>query len=284
RVEANAGADEHRIGLDVEDREHGSKQSVLVLAVAVLVGEDLGCGVGLIPPDAEVDPDVMDLTGDVVIDGLSFFEVVGFAGRELSDLGFDGGVRSDAVRSKAAIPLAHSGIVGEGGPCEARERAFGVVHLFLRRAGTDLFSLLCGLGCSAYGRLEIGAMPAIDMFPIRVGFGGRDAGARVGPDREMEAGRYVQFVGFVQDDYVAQEGVLTPELVWDFGVISDETHLPLHRVANPETADGKLLALEVAVFGRLLGDGDRLLERGRKRRLLHGTVGMHDTRVNEFGM
>lgn len=49
--------------------EEGFEEGVLILAVAVLVGEDLGSGVRLIAADTEVDADVASFGGDKVVEG-----------------------------------------------------------------------------------------------------------------------------------------------------------------------------------------------------------------------
>ena len=103
-IETDARADQHRVGLDAHGGEHGGKQCVLVLAIAILVGEYLSGGVGLVSSDAKVDADVANLGGYITVEGSGFIFVGGFASDELGDLSFDLRAGRGAVGFEAAVP------------------------------------------------------------------------------------------------------------------------------------------------------------------------------------
>ncbi len=84
--------------------EHGDEQGGLVLAVAVLVAEDVAGLVRLEAADAEGYADVADLGADVAVDGAGFFVGGGFAGGEGGDLGADVVVGFGAGAFEGAIP------------------------------------------------------------------------------------------------------------------------------------------------------------------------------------
>ena len=77
RALADARAVQYRVRLDAGDREHGGKQCVLVFAIAILVGEYLSGGVGLVSSDAKVDADVANLGGYITVEGSGFIFVGG---------------------------------------------------------------------------------------------------------------------------------------------------------------------------------------------------------------
>ena len=49
--------------------EEGFEEGVLIFAVAVLIGQNFGSGVGLIAADTEVDADVASFRGDEFVEG-----------------------------------------------------------------------------------------------------------------------------------------------------------------------------------------------------------------------
>ena len=81
--------DHHESGVDADGGEHRREQRGLVLAVAVVIAEDIAGGVWLVAADAHFDDEVADLILDELGDGLGFVVEVGGVAREL--LCFGGG-------------------------------------------------------------------------------------------------------------------------------------------------------------------------------------------------
>ena len=88
-VEGSVGADQCGVRRNARGGEHGSEQRGLVFAVAVLVGEDVGGFVRLVPANAEGDADVADLRANESVDGAGLLFRRGLAFDQLRDLGLD---------------------------------------------------------------------------------------------------------------------------------------------------------------------------------------------------
>src|SRR5579884_4362143 len=86
---------------------------MLVLAVAVLVGEDFGGGVRLVASQAEGKADVAKIEGDVIVQRLNFFIVRGLALHQL--FFFSANLRRGRARIalQAGVPAAHLLPVGK---------------------------------------------------------------------------------------------------------------------------------------------------------------------------
>ena len=119
-VEGDAGADEDGVCGDAGGGEHGDEEGGFVLAVAVLIAEDVAGVVGLEAADAEGDADVADLRADVGVDGAGLFVGSGFAGGEGGDLGADVVVGLGAGAFEGAVPGTDFLPAMEVGPGDVR--------------------------------------------------------------------------------------------------------------------------------------------------------------------
>src|ERR1700691_321844 len=68
-IDFSREGNEHRVGWDVCGLQHGGKQSVLVLAIAVLIFENVGSGMWLIAAEAKGEADIANIFGDVIVEG-----------------------------------------------------------------------------------------------------------------------------------------------------------------------------------------------------------------------
>ena len=120
--EGDAGADEDGVGVDARGAEHGDEQRRFVLAVAVLVVEDVAGLMRLIAADTEGHADVTDLGADEVVDGAGLV----FRSRLASDEGGDAGanvvVGGGAGAFEGAVPGTDLGPGMEVGPGDVRWR------------------------------------------------------------------------------------------------------------------------------------------------------------------
>ncbi len=249
-VEADANADEHGFRMQAERSQHGSKQGVLVLAVAVLVVQYSRGSVGLVPANAEGDAYVTDLAGDPGVDSLRFVFLRRFAGGDFGDFGLDGFVGKSAGRHESE--RYHSPTASQLGKVvqeTSGEAAFFGVHGLFGRERLLLFGLRCCFCDGAGGWVELLPVPGVDALVADGRLGGLDAGCGVGPDGDFGGGGDAQLRVLVEDDGVAEEDEAAPELVGRFGFEANAVRLPLYRVANAQTLDGQLLLLEVAVEG-----------------------------------
>lgn len=87
RIQFVLGADQRGISFEASSAQKRGQQSVLVLAIAILIGEDFGGGVGLVASNAEGDADVAEAHADKVVDGAKFGIIVGSALGQFIGLG-----------------------------------------------------------------------------------------------------------------------------------------------------------------------------------------------------
>src|ERR1700684_1770029 len=74
-IDFSREGNEHRVGWDVCGLQHGGEQSVLVLAVAVLIFENVGSGMWLIAAEAKGEADVANILGDIIVESGDFVEL-----------------------------------------------------------------------------------------------------------------------------------------------------------------------------------------------------------------
>ncbi len=248
-VEGDAGADEDGVGGDVGGGEHGDEEGSFIFAVAVLIAEDIGGGVGLIAADAEGYADVADLGADEVVDGAGLGVVGGFVGGEGADAGADIVVGSGAGGLQAAIPGSDFGPGVEVGPGDVGE--FGIVAdaeggIFVEEE--ESVFVFAGYG------LELGAVPPVDVLVGGFGEGGFVLWT---PDLDEGGLGDVEFDGFGEDDGSGRgevEAFAAPEVSGGLGLGANDAEFVFEVVAGLEAANGNLLLLEVAVEGSLTSD------------------------------
>src|ERR1035437_9597080 len=164
-VEADAGANENRVGVWAKKIEHGGQKGVLILAVTVLVLQDFAGMMRLIPADAEGYADISDLGSDICIDGADFSLLGTLASRNFRDFGLYLGVDwEDAVAEKCAIPVAYSLPTLEGCPGDRGKFAFLFFELLLRGPWLLLLAVLFRFCLRANGGLQLRGFPAVDVF------------------------------------------------------------------------------------------------------------------------
>ncbi len=107
RDRRDAHADEGRRGGETFRAQERFEEGVFIFAIAVLVGENLGGGVGLIAADAEVDANITRVRGYEPINGAHLvFGRFGVFG-EFVGAGAESVVGLRLGESKAAIPVPH---------------------------------------------------------------------------------------------------------------------------------------------------------------------------------
>ena len=103
----DAHADEGGRGGETFRAQERFEERVFIFAIAVLVGENLGGGVGLIAADAEVDANITRVRGYELINGAHLvFGRFGVFG-EFGGAGTESVVRLRLSESEAAIPVPH---------------------------------------------------------------------------------------------------------------------------------------------------------------------------------
>ena len=118
---------------------------MLVLAVAVLVAENLGGGVRLIPANPKRYTDIANLRGNVGVQRADLLLVRRLAGDQLRNLGLNLGAGHSAVALQSAIPTAHLFPRFEGRPRNRRQLALLGIQLLIGRPHCFLLRLRCGL-------------------------------------------------------------------------------------------------------------------------------------------
>jgi hypothetical protein len=251
--------------------EEGFEEGVLILAVAVLVSEDLGGGVRLIAADAEVDADVAGFGGDKVVEGADLvvggFRVFG----QLVGAGAEGVVGLRLAEGERAVPVADFGPGVEGGPGDGGKlAAVGVLVGIFGRSG---LSGIVGVGFGRGDELRDG--PDVRAESVVLGDSGFVVGA---PDLDIFVGRDFEGEGLVANDDGAGNGEVmrSPELGGSFGLIDGEAGFVLEGVADGERADREVLLLEIAVERGFAGDSGGHVHRVGGRRVDSGAVGLVD--------
>jgi hypothetical protein len=273
-VEGDAGSDEDGVCVDAGGGEHGDEEGGLVLAVSVLVVEDVAGLVGLEAADAEGYTDVTDLGAYIGVDGAGFLVRGGLSGDEGGDLGTDIVVRLDAGAFEGVIPGADFLPAMEVGPGDLREG-----RVVAGAEGGIVVELEEGVPVLAGGGCELGALPAVDAFGGGVGESGFVVGA---PDLDVGVFGDVELDAFRAHDDAGggeEEAFAAPEVAGDFWLGADDADLVLEEIAGLEAADGDLLLLDVAIEGGFAGDfGGELLGVGG-RGGDDGAVGVVDADV-----
>src|SRR6478672_1222606 len=86
---------------------HGSEKGVLVFAVAIFVGEDVGGGMRLVTSGAKGEADVAIILGNVIVEGFELIAIGGESLGEISGLAADGVVGDAAIALESGIPLRY---------------------------------------------------------------------------------------------------------------------------------------------------------------------------------
>ena len=103
-IQGTRKGNEHGVGRDVCGREHSGEQSVLILAIAILIFENVRSGVRLVAAEAEGEADVTDILCNVGVKRLNLFEFRGAALDQLLRLGAYFRGRIAVAFFKAGVP------------------------------------------------------------------------------------------------------------------------------------------------------------------------------------
>ena len=227
RHERDADADERGGGGEAFGAEERLEEGVLIFAVAILVGEDLGGGVRLEAADAEVDADVAGLGGDEVVDGADLVLGRGDAFGEVVGAGAEGVGGGGAGCGEGAVPVADLGPAMEGGPGYGGKRA-------TVGAGVRVFGRVGLVGVVACGPgrgQELGDVPGIGASGGLVGDGGLVVGA---PDLDVFVFGDLEGEDLGEgDDGAGRDEVgRSPELAGGLGLVDDGIELVVERVGR----------------------------------------------------
>ena len=103
---------------------------MLVLAVAVLIFEDVRGGMRLVAAQAEGEADVTDIFCDVIVERGDFFEIGRAALNQLLSFCADFGRGFGAAFFKIGVPFADLRPGGEGGELHVGWRGAGAAAIF----------------------------------------------------------------------------------------------------------------------------------------------------------
>ena len=125
---------------------------MLVLAVAVLIFEDVRGGMRLVAAEAEGEADVADIFCDVIVESGDFFEFGRAPLNQLLGFGADFGRGFGAALFKIGVPFADLRPGGEGGELHVGWRGGGRLRFFL-----GVFR----------GALQVGVLPVMNFAVAR---------------------------------------------------------------------------------------------------------------------
>jgi hypothetical protein len=171
---------------------------VLVLTIAIPIGENVGRGMGLVSADTEGDPNVSEFCGDIIVDKEDFFFLRGRASRKFVSLCLDFRRRSYAGSLELLIPLADLFPTVEGSD----------LHV-----GNCVLGGFCGFGFLVFRwTFEISGLPKVNPITVFVCGRGNDLGAL---DLHVTVTGHANFKLLVQNDSVFEEIPLEPKLSRD---------------------------------------------------------------------
>src|ERR1700678_1304977 len=98
---------ESRPGRNAYRSEHRGEQNTLVLAIAILILENFGGGMWPIAAAAEGKADVANISRDVIVERLHFFEIGCAAFGEFLRFGADFGSGISAALFQIGVPTRH---------------------------------------------------------------------------------------------------------------------------------------------------------------------------------
>ena len=114
-IECMGRADQGGISRDAGRLQQRRREGMLILAVAILITEYFTCGVRLIAPDSESNPDVAEVGAHEVINCAQLGGFISGILCKFSSLGLHISIRLNALLLQRSIPAAYLFLGLEGG-------------------------------------------------------------------------------------------------------------------------------------------------------------------------
>src|SRR6202453_3816790 len=105
---------------DIDGLQQRGQEHVLIRAIAVLILENFGSGVGLIASESEEKPNVGDILAEITVERLHFVEAGGTSDGQFLGFGADFGSGSGATFGESRIPLRDFVPISESSELDVR--------------------------------------------------------------------------------------------------------------------------------------------------------------------
>ena len=250
------------IGRDIDGLQQRGQEHVLIRAIAVLILENFGSGVGLIASESEGKTNVADIFSDITVERLHFVEAGSASDGQFPGFGADFGSGSGATFGESRIPLRDFVPISESSELDVRNfgrRKFSGGGVVIRNSEIFMFPAIDGAPILGFRRKR--AVLLIDLRGAGRGetgfanfFSGNIRKIR-GLNQDGAALRDIHFELFIEHDGAIEEILLEPKLTGSFRGDEVRGDFVFDGIAGMQRGNRDVNFFVVGVGGRVAFDG-----------------------------